>query len=202
MAHLAKSCLLLALLPVAIACGCFSGQNSNQRQIKFKDDVETNVDLPANVDELEFLDTSGQKVNLSDFIGKKNVVLVITRGFSGKLCPFCTTQTSRLISNYGEISKRNAEVLLVYPGSPESLDRFIEAAMSSEKKQVDRVPFPILLDEELQAVNFFDISDALAFPSTYVIDKEGKVRFAYVGSSPSDRPSLKALLKQLDDIVS
>ena len=53
-----------------------------------------------------------------------------------------------------------------------------------------------------QAVNFFDISDALAFPSTYVIDKEGKVRFAYVGSSPSDRPSLKALLKQLDDIVS
>ena len=50
MAHLAKSCLLLALLPVAIACGCFSGQNSNQRQIKFKDDVETNVDLPANVD--------------------------------------------------------------------------------------------------------------------------------------------------------
>ena len=74
MAYLAKSCLLLALLPVAIACGCYSGQTSNQRQIKFKDDVETNVNLPANVDELEFLDTSGHKVNLNDFIGKQNVV--------------------------------------------------------------------------------------------------------------------------------
>lgn len=170
------------------------------KHVKFKDDVATNTNLPTNIDQLEFVDTAGNLITLNDFKGKKNIVLVFTRGFSGKLCPFCKTQTSRLIANYEEISKRDAEVLLVYPGKREKLDQFIEAAKVSEKSQVDRVPFPILLDEDLEAVQFFDISDSLALPSTYVIDKDGKLRFAYVGNNPSDRPSLKAILEQLDNL--
>ncbi len=170
------------------------------KHVKFKDDVATNTNLPTNIDQLEFVDTAGNLITLNDFKGKKNIVLVFTRGFSGKLCPFCNTQTSRLIANYEEISKRDAEVLLVYPGNREKIGQFIEAAKVSEKSQVNRVPFPILLDEDLEAVQFFDISDSLALPSTYVIDMDGKLRFAYVGSNPSDRPSLKAILEQLDNL--
>ena len=63
-----------------------------------------------------------------------------------------------------------------------------------------KVPFQILLDEDFKAVDHFGIRGDLAKPATYILDKEGKVRFAYVGTSTADRPSLKALLKQLDAI--
>jgi len=169
-----------------------------RRSSPFWDDVETNAQLPMDINELTFVDTAGSQVQLSQYFGKKNVVLVITRGFSGRLCPFCRTQSSRLVANYEEFAKRNAEVLLVYPGDQEHLAEFVEAAKTSEKKQVDEIPFPILLDVDLKAVNFLQIAADLAFPSTYILDTDGNVRFAYVGEAPNDRPSVKALLGQLD----
>ena len=164
----------------------------------FWDDVETNTELPSDIDELTFVDTLNNQVKLTDYFGKQNVVLVFTRGFSGMLCPFCRTQSSRLVANYDEFKKRNAEVLLVYPGDSEHLEEFITAAKVSEKREVDKIGFPILLDPDLRAVNYLQIAADLAFPSTYILDKEGKVRFAYVGEAPNDRPSVKALLGQLD----
>src|SRR5207249_7231627 len=108
-------------------------------------------------------------------------------------------QTSRLISQYDEFSKRNAEVLLVFPGPKDYLGRFIKNAETESDHQ--RTPFPVLLDENFAAVDKLGIRGQLAKPSTYIIDKAGQVRFAYVGATLSDRPSVKALLKQLDDIA-
>jgi peroxiredoxin len=127
------------------------------------------------------------------------VVLVFTEGFSGMLCPFCKTQTSRLVANYEKFAALNAEVLVVYPGERDHLKEFIEAAQNGDKEQVDAVPFPIVLDPKLSAVKHFDISSKLAHPSTYVIDKQGNVQLAYVGKDMSpDRPSIKALLETLE----
>ena len=160
----------------------------------FLDDVETNAQLPADINELTFINTQGEQVKLTDYHGKKHVVLVITRGFSGQLCPFCRTQSSRLVANYEEFASRDAEILLVYPGGSEHLGEFIDAAKVTEKKEVDQIPFPILLDSDLTAVNFLQIAAELAYPSTYILDKEGNVRFAYVGEEINDRPSVKAML--------
>ncbi|MEM8943590.1 MAG: peroxiredoxin family protein [Planctomycetota bacterium] len=167
----------------------------------FWDEVETNTNLPNDINDLTFVDTQGNQVQLTDFHGKKNVVLVITRGFSGQLCPFCRTQSSRLVANYDEFQKRDAEVLLVYPGGSEHLEEFIDAAKVSEKKEVDQIPFPILLDSDLKAVNYLQIAAELAFPSTYILDKAGNVRFAYVGEQINDRPSVKAMLAELDKLA-
>ncbi len=115
------------------------------------------------------------------------------------LCPFCKTQTSRLIDNYQKFRALDAEVLVVYPGTRDHVDEFIEAAMKTEKRQVDEVPFPIVLDEEMKAVDFFSIRSNLAHPSTYVIDKKGNVKLAYVGKDMSaDRPSVMAILRQIE----
>jgi peroxiredoxin len=62
------------------------------------------------------------------------------------------------------------------------------------------VPFPILLDEDLKIVEQLGIKADLAKPSTFILDKKGQVRFAYVGSTVTDRPSVKAMLRQLDMI--
>ena len=193
------------LIGISLCYGCSEGGNQpyggygkGDYSIKFKDSVQHNADPPTGIEELEFFDTAGQKVQLSDYFGKKHVVLVFTRGFSGSICPFCATQTSRLIANYAEFQQRNAEVLLVYPGGSDHVEEFVEAAKGADQKQLDKVPFPILLDDDLEAVNFLEIAANLAYPSTYILDIEGNVRFAYVGNSLSDRPSIKALLEQLD----
>ena len=174
---------------------------SNPADIKFKDDVESNAEVPEGLDGLVFRNKDNEEVSLGSFKGKKNVVLVFTEGFAGgMLCPFCKTQTSRLVSSYDKFQKLDTEILVVYPGNRDHLDEFIEAAKKTEKEQVDKVPFPLVLDEELNAAKFFDIKSNLAHPSTFIIDKEGNVRLAYVGADMSaDRPSVAAMLDVLKD---
>lgn len=171
------------------------------KDIKFKNEIKTNVQVPTGVSDLTFVDTVGNVVKLSDFSGKQNVILVFTEGFNGMICPFCTTQTSRLVANYDEFKKRNCEVIVVYPGPSDRVEEFVEAALKTEKSQVDKVPFPIVLDKDFKATDFFDIHSTHAHPSTYLIDKQGGVKFAYVGKNmTADRPSVKALLSKLDAI--
>lgn len=176
-------------LPAAVA---------KESAVEFKDEVKTNVEVPKGLDGLAFVDTNGKRVALNSYLGKKNVVIVFTEGFTGMLCPFCKTQTSRLVANYEKFQKEDAEVLVVYPGTRESLDEFVTAARTTDKKQVDVVPFPIVLDEAFEATNFFKIRSRHAHPSTFIIDKRGNVRLAYVGADMStDRPSVTAMLEVL-----
>lgn len=169
------------------------------KNIFFKDEVETNVDVPQGLDGLLFVDTNGNRVQVSDYVGKKRVILVFTEGFAGMLCPFCKTQTARLVANYDKFQALETEVLVVYPGERDHIEEFIEAARTTDKGQVDRVPFPIVLDPKMEAVDYFNIRSKLAHPSTYLIDKNGKVQFAYVGNDmTADRPSIKAMLRTIE----
>lgn len=169
-------------------------------KIKFKDTVKSNTEVPLDLDGLVFFDTAGRRVGLEDYLGKKNIVLVFTEGFAGMLCPFCKTQTSRLVANYEKFQQANAEVLVVYPGTRDHLDEFIEAAKTTDKRQVSSVPFPIVLDEEFGATDFFQIRSNHAHPSTFIIDTQGNVVLAYVGADmTADRPSVAAMLRILDD---
>ena len=164
--------------------------------VKFADQVESNREVDDTIGSLQFTDTGGNPVRLDQYAGNKNVLLVFTRGFSGQLCPFCTTQTSRLIANYDKFTERDTEVLLVYPGQKDQLGQFLAASMENTGAQ--RFPFPVLLDEDLAAVKQLGIAAQLAYPSTFIIDKQGSVKLSYVGQNPIDRPSIKALLDQLD----
>jgi peroxiredoxin len=165
---------------------------------KFKNDVATNTKVAAGDLDLVLKAPDGKSVDLKQYRGKKNLVLVIMRGYPGFVCPNCSAQTSRLVSNYEEFVKRNTEVVVVYPGPTEHLQEYISVSRTQAGNLP--VPFPILLDEKFAAVDRLGIRGDLAKPSTYILDKEGEVRFAYVGATTADRPSLKAILQQLDAI--
>lgn len=172
--------------------------------IQFKDDVAANDSLDNDLTTLTFTNKDGQQVALKDFLGKQHVILVITRGYGGSICPYCATQTSRLIANYSKLQAQNAEVLVVYPlekpADTPRLDDFVARAVQSLPAAGKKVPFPLLLDVELKAVDALGIRKDLSKPATYIFDKEGQLRFAYVGSSLADRPSIKALLDQLSQL--
>lgn len=165
----------------------------------FKDDAKTNTQVNPDALEWTLVDTRGEKVDLKQYRGKKNLVLVFTRGFAGFVCPNCSAQTSRLISNYKEFEKRDAEVLVVFPGPSDHVSDFVQASQSAAGDA--KVPFPILLDGNFSVVDKLGIRGDLAKPSTYILDKQGQVRFAYVGATTTDRPSLKAMLDQLDELA-
>ena len=183
--------------------------------VKFKDEVQSNRPAKsAELGDLSFLDSAENKVDLASYRGKSNLVLVVTRGFvgsetqsdgksPGNICTFCSTQTSRLIANYGKFKARSAEVLVVFPVARKSdagaLDTFA-AKVQGESKTAADAPFPLLLDIDLAAVDALGIRSDLSKPATYILDKQGEVRFAYVGKDLQDRPSVKALLEQLDQI--
>ncbi len=169
--------------------------------ITFKDAAPSNaldIFTPQQL-ELAFVNAQGNSVSLRDICREKPVVLVMTRGFHLVRCPYCTAQTSRLINNYDKFKERGAEVLVVYPGPTANLPEFLAAVKEQANDQV--VPFPLLYDQDLKAVDQLGIRYQLAKPSTLIFDREGNLRYAYVGKDLSDRPSVKAMLDQLDQFT-
>jgi len=57
--------------------------------------------------------------------------------------------------------------------------------------------FPVLSDVDADATVAYDIfENGIALPSTWVIDREGTVRWSYIGKHASDRPSVEVMMEQ------
>jgi peroxiredoxin len=179
------------------------GYGVSDDQIQFRDRVESNAEADADLLSLSFVNREGQPTQLKDLAKERNLILVMTRGYSGSICPYCTTQVSRMIANYDDFQKRNTDVVVIYPvetpADSSKVDDFMNRVISmlATKKET---PFPVLLDVQLKAVDLLGIRKDLSKPATYILDGEGRVQFAYVGNTLADRPSVKALLEQVDKI--
>lgn len=173
--------------------------------IKFQDEVKSGELPTTDLLDLKFTNLENQTVALKSLLqpGRK-LILVVMRGFSGEVCKFCTTQTSRLISNYSKFTDRETEIVIVYPVSSASDSSRLQELQAAAAAQLQvpnlQIPMPMLLDVNLEVVKQLGIQKNLAKPSTYIFDSEGKVRFAYVGSHLADRPSVQALLDEIDKL--
>ena len=209
---MAWGCTKLAVVFVfaAILSGCGrSAPNADDAadligpaDIHFQDDAVTNASPGDALVNLQFVDQTGKTVRPKDLIGAKNLVLVFTRGYNGGICPYCSSYTSSLITNYPAISQRATEVLVVYPiaksNQSQHLNDFLKETFRRTGDGVSKTPFPVVIDVELKAVDTLGIRKDPSKPATYILDKKGHVRFAYVGKFLSDRPSVKSILKELD----
>lgn len=145
-----------------------------------------------------FLDASGNVLDLSDYLGKKKIVLVVLRGFSGQICLHCSVQTRALAKSVADFAAADAEIALLYPGPASSVPQFLKAVQDLGDNV--KLPFPILLDIDQSFVRAMKIEDALAKPSSFVLDKEGVIRYVYIGKDIGDRPAVKELLKAAADL--
>lgn len=174
------------------------------RTIKFKDDAASNTRLDGQVGGVSFTTVDGAEVHMKQYLGKKNVVLVITRGFTDSICVYCSTLTSRLILNYAKFADKDAEIVVVFPVAPKGdkskVDRFLASSKAKVEQAKVTLPFPVVLDLDLDVVKKLGITADLSKPATYILDKQGKLRYAYVGESISDRPSIQAIVDQLGQL--
>jgi hemoglobin len=145
-----------------------------------------------------FLATTGNIVNLDSYKGR-TVVLVIMRGVTGNMvCIHCSSQMTALLRNSSKFAERNAELLVVYPGPSETVPSFLEATKTLSATGPDGIPFPLLFDADLAAVMKLSLEGSLAKPTTIILDRDGIVRWAYIGRQPADRPSVQQMLAEVD----
>lgn len=168
-------------------------------------DKGSNTIPPADKLPRKYTDSTDHEVDLLAYRGKANVVLVVVKGFPpeiGAFCPGCLAQVNALVAHYDEFKKRDAEVLVLFPGARDTLPQYLKEGQVDGVGGNPSVPFPVLLDPDFKAVDSLGIRAQLARQSTFIIDKRGDVVFGYVGvwADSYDRPSVKALLAQLDKL--
>ena len=99
-----------------------------------------------------------------------------------------------LAEEYGEIQGLDSEVLAL------SADDLSGAQTIVEKVGI---PFPVLYDPEMGIIGKYGArkeGSKFSIPTTFVIDKDGIIRWKYVGSR-YDRPETSVIMAQLRDVA-
>jgi peroxiredoxin len=179
--------------------------NVDSENITFLDDVQGQLPPQTELKSLTLASLDGAPVTLGDVAPGRNLVVVMTRGFNGAVCPYCSTQTAQLVTNYKQLQALNTEVVLIYPLQAEQdspyYQQFLGRVNSINGTDENELPpFPVVFDVGLKVVYLLGLRKDLSKPATYILDPQGSVRFAYVGETLSDRPSLKAILQQLKQL--
>lgn len=100
-----------------------------------------------------------------------------------------------LREEYQAISDLDAQVIAI------SMDDLSHADMAVEHL---RLQFPVLYDLEGDVARQYEVydllNDDLAAPATFLLDREGNVRWKYVAKWDSDRPTIERILLELESI--
>jgi peroxiredoxin Q/BCP len=113
--------------------------------------------------------SSGARIKLSDFLGKKNVVLYF---YPGDFTLVCTRETCGFRDAYQELASKDTEVIGVSVDSDDSHQRFAEKYA---------VPFGLVSDKDKSLAKSYEVTGGLAGllgrvkRVTYVIDKKGEI---------------------------
>ncbi len=184
--------ILLGAVLMAIAFQA-DGRAAN---LKEESDSPPAVGDEAEDFELAALDKS--KVKLSALTEEGPVVLIVLRGYPGYQCPVCNQQVASLLREKGKFRDAGAAVVLVYPGPAKDLKKHGEEFVRG-KTLPDN--FHLVIDPDYEFTNTYrlrwDESGETAYPSTFVIDKDRKIRFAKISKTHGGRSSVDDVLKAL-----
>jgi thiol-disulfide isomerase/thioredoxin len=130
---------------------------------------------------LDLYSVEGARVTRSDYTGKVTVV-----NFWATWCPPCVEEIPSLNRLRGLMRGRPFELISVnYAEDGRRVRQFMQ--------QVD-VDFPVLLDEDGRVSSAWNV---LAFPSTFVIGKEGLIIYGVNAGIHWDQPDVVRILNKL-----
>ena len=163
----------------------------------------------------ELTDTNGDPWRLADFLGRGPVVLIWV---FADWCPVCHHEFRDLIDLQDEFEARGITVatiechdrfrcrLMTGQERPPSYRGGNLAAVQPQTAYRGRIWWPHLADPAgavgavygVDPLEFVVHSEWINRPSTFVIDRDGIVRFAYRGTFWGDRPSIAETLEMLE----
>lgn len=102
---------------------------------------------------------------------------------------------SQLRHSIYDFNTLGATVIAVCPDPVEEVARVAQS---------DHLDYTVLSDPELTSVHAYGVfhedepkGRRIPRPSTFVIGRDGKVKYVYVGESPSDRPAISSVLEEV-----
>lgn len=144
-------------------------------------------------------DSDKNKVSLSEFKGKENVLLLFfPQAFTG----VCTSELCSVRDDIARYNNSNVKVLGISVDSVFTLDKF---------KKEQGYNFPLLSDFNKEASQTYDsIYDSftdmnmkgVSKRSAFLIDKQGVVQYAEVLEKASDVPNFEAINEKITTIAS
>jgi peroxiredoxin len=150
----------------------------------------------------------GKEIKLSELLKTGPVVVVQLRGWVGYQCPICQRQTGELIAHAKDFAAAGAKVVFIYPGPNDNLKEHAAEftnAVPGAKPPPAGTGFPegfsFVLDPGLKFVNAWNLrwdkKGETAYPSTFIVSKEGTITYAKISKSHGDRATSADILKSL-----
>jgi peroxiredoxin len=157
------------------------------------------------------LDQNGKAISLKEILKKGEAVIVFYRG---QWCPYCNKQLKNLNDSLSFLTEKNATVLSITPETNENVQKTIAKTKAS---------FPILADKGMAIMNSYKVTFAvdentitkykkygidfekanaenganLPVPATYIVGKDGKIKYAFFNPDYSKRASVKDIIANL-----
>ena len=142
---------------------------------------------------------TGHSIRLSTQHRGSSLVVVVLRGFPGYQCPYCQRQVHDFIEHAAEFAAKKANVLLVYPGPPADLGQRANEFLATQSKLPSNVV--LVIDPDYKVTNLYglrwDAPHETAYPSTFILDRNGTIRFDKISHSHGDRISAQDALDHL-----
>ncbi len=146
--------------------------------------------------DFKLIDKDRKEVTLADFKGKNLVLFFFPLAWTG----VCTKEMCAVQDDYKIYTDLNTNVIGVSVDSCLALKKFGEEY---------KINFPLLSDFNKVAIKDYDVVleeficgyKNVAKRSTFVIDKEGIVRYIEVLASPGDLPNMDAIKASINSLA-
>lgn len=156
-------------------------------------------------------DQEGKTVHLKQALKKGPVVMLFYRG---QWCPYCNKQLSHFSDSLQMITAKGATLLAFTPETAENIKKTIEKTKTS---------FPVIEDEGMSIMKSYKVNFAvdektitkykgygidfdkangnndanLPVPATYIIGKDGKIKYVFFNTDYRKRASVQHILENL-----
>jgi peroxiredoxin len=157
------------------------------------------------------IDQNGKKVSLKDILKNGKAVLIFYRG---QWCPYCNKQLSQLNDSLSYITAKGGTIITITPETADNIKKTISKTKAS---------FSIIEDKGLAIMKDYKVSFAvdektiekykgygidfakangdnganLPVPATYIVGKDGNVKYVFFNADYSKRASVKNIVDNL-----
>ena len=145
---------------------------SNQNEKEHREESSGLLGENSMAPDFTLPDLDGKAIKLSDFRGKKNVVVYF---YPKDFTPGCTTEAAEVTREYAKFKEANIEIIGVSPDNDESHKRF---------RQQMKIPYLLASDTQNETSKKYGVYGVKNFMgrehmginrSTFLIDKNGRV---------------------------
>jgi thiol-disulfide isomerase/thioredoxin len=143
----------------------------------------TAVSPPLATPDFTLADMDGEQHSLSDFRGQ-----VVMLNFWATWCPPCRREMPSMERLYSKLKDQGFVVVAVNQFEDPDLVFEFTGRLSLAPT------FPILFDRDSRVAEQFKVK---GLPTTYLLDKQGRIHYRAIGGREFDHPEIEAMIKTL-----